>query len=278
MLNTTALKNRLSGKLSLPSLPEIVLGVQEAVADPNRGPGEIGQMIAEDPPLAARVLRIANSAYYSVSVPVLDIRHASAILGMDALQSVVMQASIANLFSNLRPDQKFDPRELWQHAVLTARLMTLAPQRFFKGLTSAEAFITGLLHDIGKFVLFDHLRSEFVEAVIESQTSGRPIQNVEREAFGFTHADVGRLIAERWHMPCRIVCAIGEHHDHKLAQATDQLTALLAAADHIACESFKWHRAQMVRPVPRKIIDRLELTQEEIQAWIALSLELQREG
>ena len=276
MLNTEALKNRLSGKLNLPSLPEVVRQVQAAVRDPNRGLKEIGELIAQDPPLAARVLRIANSAYYSVSEPVLDIGHATAILGLDALQGVVMQVSLADLLSNLRPDQHFDPREMWQHATLTARLMSRGPKRFLRGSSTAEVFVTGLLHDIGKFVLFDHLRSEFADAVVESQVSGRPICDVEREVFGFTHADVGRLVAERWNLPRRVVCAIGDHHDADIAQSSDLLPVLLAAVDHIARETYDRPRPKLARAIPRKVAERLELSEEEIQAWIDLSLELQR--
>jgi putative nucleotidyltransferase with HDIG domain len=276
MLNTQALQNRLSGKLSLPSLPEVVTRVQELLRDPNCGLAEIGALIAQDPPLAARVLRIANSAFYSLSTPVLDIAHAAAILGLDALQSIALQVSKADLYSGLRPDQQFDPREMWQHSTLTAELAASAPTRLFKGLSHQEAFVTGLLHDIGKFVLFDHLREEFADAVVLSQSSGRPLCELENEVFGFTHADVGKLVAERWGLPKRVVSAIGRHHTPDVAQVADPLPVLIAAVDHIAVETFEATRPKMSRPLPKKLVERLELSEAEIEAWVKRSLEIQK--
>ncbi len=275
MLNTKALHRRLGGKLSLPSLPEVVLRVQEMVGDPDCSIKEIGELISEDPPLAARLLRIANSAFYSLSAPVLDIGHAAAVLGVNALQDVLMQVTVADLFSKLGPNGEFDAREMWKHSTLTARLMARAPRRLFSEIDENEVFITGLLHDIGKFVLFEQLHREFAEATVEAQRSGRDQGEVERSTFGFNHADVGLLVAERWHLPRSVSRAIGEHHDAKVARTGEDLTLLLVAADHIAHETFERDRPRLSRRLPKKVVERLELTPEEIQTWVACSIELQ---
>jgi len=277
MLNTEeALKHRLSGKLKLSSLPEVVLALQEVVSDPRCGLKDVGVWISKDPPLAARVLRIANSAYYSPTVPVLNIAHAVAILGLDTLASVLMQIAVADLFSGLRPDQCFDPRHMWRHSTLTAKLAGAGPEHLYQTVGVQEAFVAGLLHDIGKFILFDHLRVEFAEIEVEAQTSGRPAWEVENEVFGFTHADVGGLVAEKWGLPKSVVRAIRQHHESDLAESGDLLSVLVAAADHIARKTFEVQHGSPKHPIPRKIVERLDLSENEITAWVEQSFAYQK--
>ena len=121
-MNTDALRAKLSGKLSLLSLPEVVVRLQQMVQDPACGMKDLGAELAGDPPLTARVLRLVNSAYYSLRAPVMDIGHAVTILGLDTMHNLILQVGVIDLFSHLRQHPEFDPRDLWQHSVLAARL------------------------------------------------------------------------------------------------------------------------------------------------------------
>jgi HD-like signal output (HDOD) protein len=232
-MNTEALVKRLGGKLNLPSLPEVVVQVQSLVKNAECSMGEIGAAIAGDPPLAARVLRMANSSYYSLRAPVIELHHAAAILGLDALANLVMQVAIADMFRHLGKGGLFNPREMWTHSVLTAQIAGCVPGRFMSGFKSTEAHMVGLFHDIGKFVLFDSLRGEYADAVTLADKEGVPQDQKETELFGFNHAEVGELVTKRWGLPKMAIRAIADHHT-PTRYKTGGMTAVVALANHIA--------------------------------------------
>lgn len=277
-MNTNALMNRLGGKLSLPSLPKVVLEVQEVVRTPGCGIQEVGKKIAQDPPLAARILRIANSAYYSLRTPVMEICHAAAILGLDTLQTVVLQVSVAELFARKGAGGVFKPTDLWKHSVLTAQLSGSFPASALRGTTKEEVYVAGLLHDIGKFVMFENMHDDFADAVLLSIAQGRALWRVEQEVFGFTHAEVGELVANRWGLPKKAIAAIGHHHDQKLQESSFSLVPLVALANHIANHTVTNKRQELDVPVPDEWLECLGLEESDVERLVERSFEFQEES
>ena len=276
-MNTRALKNKLGGKLSLPSLPDVIVRLQALIHDPACGMKDFGVEISSDPPLAARVLRIANSAFYSLSVPVLDINHATAILGLNTLSTVLLQIGVVDVFRHQSREGVFDPRVLWKHAVLSAQVAASFPKRTARFASKEEVYVCGLLHDIGKFVMYDHLQAEYVAVVERADAEDRLQHDIETEVFGFDHADVGALVVERWGLPEKAVRAVGGHHDLQGLISREPLVALVAAADHIALHAEAGRTPGLGRSLPREIVGSLELTDEEIEALLERTLELRRE-
>ena len=275
-MNTEALKEKLAGKLSLPSLPEVVVRLQKLVHDPASGMKDLGAVLAADPPLTARVLRIVNSAYYSLRVPVLDIKHAAAILGLDTLNSLVLQVGVIDLFGHQKQHPDFDPRELWTHSVLTARLAAEFPVRLMRHVNREEVYVCGLLHDIGKFVLFDHLREEFLEIQRISREQDRPSWRVEREILEFDHADVGGLVTARWGLPDKAIHAISNHHSAAVSAKGGELTLLITAANELAKQAEGKKNLKAVQ-VTTALLEELEFSDQEFDALFERSLELQSE-
>jgi putative nucleotidyltransferase with HDIG domain len=273
-MNTEALKRKLSGKLSLPSLPEVIVRLQDMISDPDVGMNELGVELASDPPLAARVLRIANSAYYGLRVPVLDISHATAVLGLETMGTLLMQVGVMDVVGHLEREPGFDPRQLWEHSVFTAQLAGSFPRRCYRTASKDELYVCGLLHDIGKFVLFDHLHDEYLECVRRARETGS-LWAVEQEHFGFSHADVGALITERWKLPPAAVRAIGEHHDLEGNAASDPVVAITALANILARAMRGKKAPRLVNPLPEGPIECLQLTEEEIDELLERALALQ---
>ncbi len=266
-MNTDALAKRLGGKLSLPSLPEVVVRVQNLVKGGNSSMAEIGDAIAGDPPLAARVLRIANSSYYSLRSPVIEMHHAAAILGLDALTTVVMQVAVADLFRHLGKGGMFNPRELWTHSVLTAQIAGCIPVRYMKGYKPTEAHMVGLFHDIGKFVMFDSLRGEYADAVTLAKKEGVPEHVKETEMLGFNHAEVGELVTKRWGLPQMAVKAVGNHHSPQKFKPGGDMTAVVALANHVAKDIAATlpKRESTHTPLDRELKDSLEIADDDLE-------------
>ncbi len=260
MVDTRALIRKLGGKLSLPSLPRVVEEVQRAMKDPRSGMQDVGRVLMADPPLAARVLRIANSAYYGLQVQVVDVAHAVTILGLDTLQSIVLQIATERLFADVRPCGRFRPAELWEHSILTAQVAGSAPPPLHRGMRRAQVHSTGQLHDIGTFVMFEHMREEYASCREEALERGLPQWEMENLRFGFHHGHVGELVARRWNLPRLAVQAIARHHDPRVVEAEHEVVPWIAAANHIAHHVVRGQEAaQLAVPLPEALEERLGL-------------------
>ena len=230
------LQDLVGSKLTIPTLPEVVLRVQHLVEDPNSGTSEIGAVISEDAPLAAKVLRVANSAYYGLAGRCTSIELASTVLGVHVLRSIVAQVSVLQAFKHVDKKWGAPVKELWSHATQTAQICSRIAEKA-PGSTSAsagDAYTCGLLHDIGKVVMLDGLEDAYVEAIDAARKSGEPLHEIERERFGFDHAEVGGVVGVRWDLPETVVSAIERHHGPQELALQQPISAAVYAANQIA--------------------------------------------
>jgi len=234
-MNVETIKKRVGSKLSIPSLPVILRRLDELLRDQRSGMRDIGELIGEDAPLAAKVLRIANSSYYGVREPVVTIEHAAAVLGVDALRNMVMEASMFKAWGHLEGNGVIDLPELWRHSILTARLCERLMQKV-AGLpvTKEEMYVAGLLHDIGRLALLDTFPKEMLAAIETARTTGEPEYEVEQRVLGLNHAHAGALIANRWTLPEPVTLGILHHHKASGTDRERPVVALVVIADKLA--------------------------------------------
>ncbi len=223
----------------LPSIPETLLEIFKVLDDPDSGPADLSSVVQMDPPLMARILRLANSPYYSRGGNLPDIQRCVAALGYKTVRQVAICVSVATTLVGAvaRAQGKMDYRELWHHSVSTgaiakhlARLTDYPDQE--------ELFTAGLLHDMGKFVLEIH-SPEAYDQIIESRLpNGRSLEEVESEYFGCDHAELGAAFGESWRFPPLLVRCFGEHHRISELKGPqnrgDHAVALVALADYLA--------------------------------------------
>lgn len=229
-------QQRFGDQINLPSLPDIVMRVNAMIDNPNCGVQEMGALVAQDPAMTARVLRLANSGYYGLSNQVTNAEQAATVLGARALRNVAMQISIRERYEHLTHSSDFDLDEIWQHSTLTAQLaQSLAASCFERtGLVPDDYYACGLLHDVGKVVMLDGLGEEYLECVRTARLTGVTLHAAETENLGYSHIDVGALLAHQWQLPAKISSAIEFHHgptDEILAQPH---VAVIAIADQLA--------------------------------------------
>lgn len=226
-------KNLLKDNLNIPTIPEVVQKMQRLLDDPNSGTRELGGLIAQDAPLSAKVLRIANSAYYGLHEPCVSTEQASSVLGMRVLRNVVTQAAVMGQFQHLRGIEGFDVDDLWRHAITTGHVCSTLARRCSAplDLSPDEFYVCGLLHDLGQIVMLDSLGEKYVALHQEAEFGGLPIHRVEARALGFNHTDVGALVATRWGLPEPIVEAIQYHHGPREAVESSAVVSLVANAN-----------------------------------------------
>jgi HD-like signal output (HDOD) protein len=229
-VTATNLKSHILRSLvKLPPMPQVILKAREVIADPNAGLRDLARIIESDQALVARVLALANSAYYGISGQVSTIQHASVLLGLNTLGDLIIMSASSVLLNRALPGYGLDPKRIWLHSLSTALCARLIAERHQPG-AEADAFVVGLLHDAGKIIL-----DPFVQKQKETQESALPPEPgplsalQERERLGVDHAEVMAMACRFWRFPEAQIKAIRFHH-----QPADPSGSLLACTAHLA--------------------------------------------
>lgn len=194
----------------IPSLPAVVGRLNEMVCDPDCAVSEIARVLSTDEGLVARVLRVANSAFYALPGRVSTIPLAITILGITTLRNLVIGTALADLTRSLTGSLE-EAERLWDHSV-DVGVWSRWIARKVGGLDPEEAFTAGLLHDIGKGLVLRALpadRQRVKGHLIESEESS----TIEKETLGFDHTQMGGWAASRWSLPAALVEAVRWHHE-----------------------------------------------------------------
>jgi putative nucleotidyltransferase with HDIG domain len=211
----------------LPPLPVIVMRAMEMALDPEVSVRNLQQLISQDQALSAKILRIVNSAMYSLRREVSTVSHAVAVLGIDTVRSVIMAASVERVFQKAKD---LGTKLMSDHSWGTA-LAARAIARRVRYANPEEALICGLMHDIGKPVLMQNMKSRYSEIISEVYAGNSNFHQLELLSFGFSHAHVGALLARKWNFPPQLAEAVGYHHNPMSAPSYRQLACIVNLAN-----------------------------------------------
>lgn len=234
--STIELEELIDSRVSIPTIPLTLMKINHICASPDGSAREASEAIAKDPAIAAKILRLVNSSFYALRNPVGDISLACSILGLRVIKNLVLQATVLESFRTGPELEDFEPAELWDHSFKTG----IAAQRLVEhskidfGLSKEEAYTCGLVHDVGKMILLQDQPDEFIDALRLSKQRSIPIAKAEAELFGFSHAHVGGLLAERWKLSPALQKAITYHHSPGANPEDWVMGFLVAAANSIA--------------------------------------------
>ena len=212
----------------LPAMPQVAAKAMELIGSPLSTAKDLEEIIAKDQATTAKVLRIANSAYYGVRGEISTLSRAIVILGFNTLRSVVM-TGVSEVLHSGKPSC-FKDRILWEHSIAAAlAARTIATECAYRA--PEEAYVGGLLHDIGKVVMDANLASDYekvVEAVYNEDVS---FVDAENDIFGFDHTDVGAVVAERWNLAPPLREAVQFHHQPMGSEIDPTLCAIVSLAN-----------------------------------------------
>ena len=218
----------------LPPLPQVASQVLRVSADPDANAEDLRKVISMDQALTSQILKISNSAMFGMMREVTTLTQAIMTLGFSTIKSVVIASSAKNLYH--RGTVGLQERIIWEHALVSA----IGARAFAKSLRFPrveEAFIGGLLHDIGKSVMgvkFPERYGALLRTVYNEQSG---CLQLELDTFGFDHAMVGEALVSKWNLASSLQAAVRWHHDPLHAPADHQeLAAIVALANQMALE------------------------------------------
>jgi HD-like signal output (HDOD) protein len=207
---------QLNDGFEIPSIPLVLIKIIQTLDANSSSAKELEHLILHDPALSARILRLSNSAFYSFRARVKTISHAITLLGMNLVTSLAIGANIFDSFTKGISSEAAQISKLWIHScgvgVLVKEIWT--QKRGCKEREGEFAFLCGLLHDLGKVVLFKaypgHYGPVFASAKSESDPA---ISLLEQENYGIDHAAIGEMLAKQWGFPPELITVIRGHHD-----------------------------------------------------------------
>jgi len=218
------------------TLPETMTRIIEVVEDPRGTTDQLNDVISHDPALAARVLKLVNSAFYGLPGQVSDLRRAIILLGQAAVRDVAISTSLGHMFSVQPAPGLFDARDLWKHCIAVALVAKKTARSVGMTARENELFLAGLIHDLGLIVERQTVPEELAEVCRRAEAGQADFLELEREIIGATHQDFGHALTLKWRFPQDLRAGASNHHNPEALSGDSRLPAsILRCADILCC-------------------------------------------
>ena len=218
--------------LKVAALPAVAIKFNEAIKDPLTSNQDLENIVSEDSALASKVLMIANSALFNFPSKINTISKAVTIIGHKQLSQIILSCSIVSVFKDI-PQDVIDMDLFWRHSIAVATTSRILSA--FRHEQNIEKYFTaGLLHDIGKLIIFAEAPKQALEVVNKRNETNELIHHVEKSVLGFDHAQLGAMLLKKWKLPDDIVLAVNYHHIPSIASGDNVAPSIIHIADIIS--------------------------------------------
>ncbi len=245
---------------NLPTLPGMLEKISRMVESNQYSAEDIGRLISQDQVLSAKVLKLANSAFYGFSRRVSSVGQALVLLGFNIIKGLILTSSVFDMLQRKAAD-------LWTHSLGTATAAGIIASRL--DLDDPEEInLAGLLHDLGKVVMSVQMADD-LEAIMAIIAGGKFSLEAEEEVLGFTHPEVGAWLAEAWKLPDSLIEPIMFHHRPSQAKKVPIATTVVHLADILAkARGLGFNQDVWVTPLESGSLERLGLTLDDLDELV----------
>ena len=220
---------------SIATLPEVTVRIIQIVEDPRSTAARLHQTISHDPSLVTRILKVVNSAFYGLPGQVTSVERAVVLLGVNAVKNLALAASLGQLFKGIKICDAFSPKDLWTHCV-SVGVIARELARQVRLPVMDEAFLAGMIHDMGLLVHLQVHPQKLSQACRAAQKEDADFLTAERNFIGIDHQMLGMALADHWHFPQAFGAVAGFHHEPMAVQdECRQLVSLIHVADTLLC-------------------------------------------
>ncbi|MEE2754907.1 MAG: HDOD domain-containing protein [Candidatus Latescibacterota bacterium] len=243
---------------NLPTLPGSITRITRLLDNPETTANEVGKEIEADQVLSAKMLKLVNSGFYGFSQPISTIPHAMVLMGFEVVKTLVLSTSVLDVMSRSMAG-------LWQHSLACARTCGIIA-RLLDLDDPEETSVIGLLHDLGKVVLKEHLPEEYGEIAGIIDEENTLFYEAEERVLGVTHANVGGWLLAKWSLPLSIVEPILHHHNFHPVRTHADRTAVVHIADILVrAEGYGSGGDSRIPVISQEAMTVLDLTIEDIR-------------
>ena len=245
--------------LSLGSYAPVLAEIEAALESQQCSLGNLGDAIQKDPDLTARLLRLANSAFYGFADRVGTVAEAISLIGVQQVQELIAASSVLESFEGV-PDELVNMDSFWKHSLATgiaARLIA-----FERRLPNPDKFfVAGLLHDVGRLVLLQQA-PKAAQRIFELYAGGGLLlSDAESQVLGFDHQQIGGMLLKQWRYPMPLINAVSNHHQPFRSEGSRVEASAVHVADHlVGAMAIGTSGERFVRPLDNR-------------AWTLLGLE-----
>lgn len=217
------IRKKLESLTQLPTLPYIASEVLSAVDNPNLSAASIASLIERDQAMTLKVLKVANSPFYGFSRKIATIDLAIVVMGLNTIKEIVLSLVVQKFFAKVNV-ATFDLKNFWDYSVFCGACSRLLARKLGYRL-AGEAFVAGLMHDIGILILIQYFYKQFTDVRKLQFNEGLSLIDAEKRILNTTHCDIGAWLAERWNLPTQLWKSIQYHHSDFLEVKAIESTA-----------------------------------------------------
>ena len=278
MMAQASLTDLLSQMETLPALPAMFVALLEEIESEDCDLNKVGELISRDLGLTATMLKLVNSAFFGLPRKVSKPAQAVALLGMDTIKSLALSYRLFSALSR-RKLKVFSLEGLWGHSLNTAGFAkAIAQHEKWSRDQADKAFLTGMLHDVGKLTLITVADQVYEDVVTRFRRGLGPLHELEKEALGTTHAAVGAYLLGLWGFEMSVIHAIGWHHGPPPATAQDlDMLTLIQVANALEHELVKTHPEYQSQKLDMDYLDAIGVA-DRIEAWRNVCQEIMKRG
>jgi len=219
--------------IRLPTLPTVVAKMMALVDSPKASARSLAKLIQSDQALTAKILKLANSAYYGFQRQVSTVNLAIVVVGFNAVKDMGLSVSVLEAFKDPGGNRHFDLSRFWEHAISVGVGTHMLAKKYNLGYVD-DSFSAGLLHDVGKVIINQYVNDDFKEIMARVHEDDEDLLLAETTVLDTTHDRIGGWLAYKWNLPLPIVSAIEFHHNPFLAAQHRPLAALVQLADYLS--------------------------------------------
>lgn len=248
------------------TLPGVALKITALADNPESTAEDVNRVIECDPALSTRILKVVNSSFYGLPRQIGSIHHAVVLLGLTAVKNIAIAASLNKVFKAERISPDFDARDLWTHSIAVATGAHGIAAKVGLSLPD-EAFLAGLIHDVGIMIEMQASRRKFVEMIdVLSDDPSLTFRQAEEQLLGATHETFGAALSRKWKFPVQLEYVAGYHHQPmQLPEADRTLPAIVQVADVLAARiGAGYTRTVESEEVDSEILSVLNLTEPDL--------------
>lgn len=228
------LQDVLDSLTDMPALPTVVARLTRLISDPRTTASDINAALSSDPGLVTKILKLVNSSYYGFSRRITTITNAVVILGFNQVRNLALSAFIFDAFASSHEGSSFDVNGFWRHSIGSA-FFAAQLARSLDPKLEEDAFICGLLHDLGKFIMAQNAPKHVAMVLAQVKKQDILFNEAEKQCLAYDHAILGSLVMERWNLPETLCNVVRNHHAPLLAPEKSQILCCVTnVADIVA--------------------------------------------